>query len=624
MISTQQLKSRLLKKISEFQSESGDLPNYLGFWDFDKKDIVLRIIGFKAYSPRTGKKIPVYATEVMRYYPLGKKMKSNKRFKGNGNHFAYIFDRAVKFPSGFNFTWGSYFSENDPKLIHLNTRKNGKPFKLYNTYSNASFEGYSEWGAVELGSEKYYNLWYKNESKTLLTPKEYQKIKEYKMPGLKTNLTFLKHIDGSDSIEVLHNYIMMSLKYKGLRIIFKNKLYKHLNEKFLKKVIIEDTKMFKKQPKNNIQSWYINLIKTDLEQAEKLNITNVNKVFKGEDPDIIYHKNRIRFEFSKAKADILGNDMSPYSTYYKEKKNKGTKQQQYLLKLISDNLYKLPIFKEAVKKGRGWIGSTKEEIKHLYDYLEYRMLDHEITDGILFDKNWKEAFDLLSNNIRSHKNFLRSEQKLNETLEELKKYNVFNKEQVGYDIKLIEKTLKEYPELEKNVTEIFPEYKIRANAIIEQIKFQERKEEERVKKENSKIEKQIIELADFLGIKETEIKKGENVDKYKLHAPLDFDNYNQHAKELNQCIYNNVNYAKRHIKKQKVLIYIEKNGEIFATAELNPNGLITGFTGKQTYNTFASEEDKIDKNEQKILEREIKKMFLPKIKEIIKKEGVSA
>ena len=46
MISTQQIKSRLLKKISKFQDKSGVLPNYLGFWDFDKKDIVLRIIGF--------------------------------------------------------------------------------------------------------------------------------------------------------------------------------------------------------------------------------------------------------------------------------------------------------------------------------------------------------------------------------------------------------------------------------------------------------------------------------------------------------------------------------------------------------------------------------------------------
>ena len=42
--------------------------------------------------------IPIYATEVMRYYPTGKKMKSHKYYKGKGNHFAYIFDRAVRFP----------------------------------------------------------------------------------------------------------------------------------------------------------------------------------------------------------------------------------------------------------------------------------------------------------------------------------------------------------------------------------------------------------------------------------------------------------------------------------------------------------------------------------------------
>lgn len=618
MLSIKQIGSRLKKGIKHFQSENGDVPNYFGFWDFDKKDIVLRMIGFKAYSLKTGKKEPIYATEVMRYYPMGKQMLSHRgggyQKREQGKLFAYVFDRAVRFPSGLNFSWGSYFSKSDPRLIHLKTKKNGKPFELYNCSPNTNWTGDAEWYAVDPGNEKYYNLWYRNESEFFLTKKEYEKIKNYRMPGLKTNLTFLEHIEGSTSISVLHKYISQSFKYNGLRIIFKNDLYKHLEDNFLKKVIVEDTKMFKKMPENNIQNWYINLIKKDLEKARMLNVSNVMKVFKGKDPKEIKAEKAFLFAFTKAKSDILGNNFNEWNYGQEKIINKGTEKQQEILKMIRENLFKLPMFKEELKGN--YYGNIKEELKHLYDYLEYRSLDHEITKGILLDKNWKDAFEALRDGIELHKNKEKEKKRLIYHLDELKKYKKYVKETVEYDIRIIERILSKYPEFKQIIEKDYPDYVRKSKTIVEEIKFQEKREEERKAAERSKIEKKIIEFAEFIGINETEIKKGEEVDKYKLHTPLDLQNYNDHAKKLNQCIYNNMNFAQRHIKAEKILIYIEKNGEIFATAELSPNGTITGFTGKQTFDTIPSPEDKVEKEEQKILEKEIKEKILPKLLEI--------
>lgn len=104
-----------------------------------------------------------------------------------------------------------------------------------------------------------------------------------------------------------------------------------------------------------------------------------------------------------------------------------------------------------------------------------------------------------------------------------------------------------------------------------------RKKEDRKKwiKENEKIEKAIKEIAFALGIKETEIKKGDQTEHVLFKAPKSVLEMDDFGNELNHCYANNNYYLTRHNNLQNILIFIEKEGKPYATATLHPDGKIS-------------------------------------------------
>ncbi len=522
MITTNQLQSRLKKYLNTLKS----FPTYMSFWDFDKKDIVLRIYGIRTQTKRnTNEEKPIFTTEVMRYYPVIKKMKSHTGSRWNGynygNHKGHLFDRAVKYPSGLSSSYGSYFSEHDPKLININLKSGGVPYKLFNIAAGKqAFEGTREFYCIDVNEIKYYDIWFRDYSEHILTEKELEKVSNYRMSGLKTNLNFVEYISSIHSTKQLHLFVSQSTKYEGLHIILKNGLYKHLEDSFLKKVT-KDKEM---------EKWYINLIKTDLKKAERLNVSNLRDAYKGKDIELIRIKKSFKFIWNKAKGKILRQQNG-----YNYKKEDITPKQMHIFKKIEEMLYETQLFIKHKKclQNNHISGVSQEELIDYFGYLEFRYDDKpELPNAIVLDKNWKKSFDLL-----------------------------LSKKQ---------------------------------------------------EKENKEINEKIMELAEFIGIeKKYMIKDKKKVD-FAFRLPEDITNLNQHGKELSHCYRNNMNYIKRHSEKERVLIFIEKEGKPFATATLHPDGSITQINVNQDRTI-----DKAQGKEKKLIVETIKQRIYPKLFENI-------
>lgn len=518
MISNRQIRAKVLEHESDIKSDYYRGGNFYGFWDIHKKKIVFRVFSGRN-EPKTN--LLIYFQEVLRFYPEKhrQRVKYYSYMRGNVNEFVnekIWVSEDLREPYGMRMYFKTEYNETNELFISLRNRPNGKPYKAFlsTKLSKDGEKRKSRWGYYSEKNSKYVKLPYKDITKYITTENQKNKLKEYKIKGLKTeqNIMDLTYKDGLIYISDLEKYLSLYTRFSGLKILWKNDLYKQLNESFLNKL----------SEKQELTKYYIDLIKTNPPLAKKLNATELSLAFKGVDID----KRRDEIAFKSTLTKTL---KETWGTTRKGKRkykfiNIDTEEKKYIYEKITENIFKLPIYKS------GYLGCYYEtEVRHYIDYLELKFhINNKLSPAMVYNKEWRREIDL-------HKEKIKEE-------------------------------------------------------------------------ENKKLVERIFEIAKELGIKETELKEGENKNKYLFKVPETLKEYNSHGEKLNHCYRGNINYLKKHANMTDILIFIEKDGEPFATATLHNDGSITQVHQYQN--------EVVEKKLKTKIEKIIKESFLTKTQEM--------
>lgn len=518
MISNRQIKAKVLENESDIKSNYYTGSNFYGFWDIHKKKIVFRIFSGRT-EPKTN--LLIYFQEVLRFYPEKHKQRIKYFSYSRGNVSELINEKIwvtkdLREPYGMRMYFKTEYNETNELFINLRNKPNGKPYKAFlNTkLSKDEEKRKSRWGFYSERNYKYAKVPYKDITKYITTENQKDKLKEYKIKDLKTeqNIMDLTYKSGLIYLSDLEKYLSLYTRFSGVKIFWKNSLYKQLNEKFLNKL----------NEKSELTKHYIGLIKTNPQIARKLNTTELELSFKGIDID----KRRAEIAFKSILTKTLKN---AWGTIKKGKRkytfiNIDTEEKKYIYGKITENIFKLPIYKS------GYLGYYYEaDIRHYIDYLELKFhINNKLSPAMIYNKEWRREIDL-------HKEKIKEE-------------------------------------------------------------------------ENKKLVERIVEIAKELGIKETELKEGENKNKYLFKVPETLKEYNSHGTKLNHCYGGNINYLKKHVNMTDILIFIEKDGEPFATATLHNDGKITQVHQYQN--------EIVEKKLETKIKKIIKESFLTKAQEM--------
>lgn len=649
MITIKQIQKKIVKleKTNDKNIKERIMGRYVGFWDFEKNELLFRGFFVKKMTPPKQNERITHIKETFRYFVKPHTM-IQKDSKKEWNNQKQDWDIKVKkhkvtahaFSSmlfennfGMGYRWKTYCSQKDENVIPIALTKLGKPYKLevdnrLDHYNDFTF-GYWDDKDITRATPSFNDI-----TKLILSDKELKRFLEYKDETLKTSRPLSEFIDfGEYSFypSFIHKYLNLAREFEGLHFLKKHDLYKFINKPFLK-LIDEPKNIFSKDwnKKHSLREWFLNQVHQHINRKKTkyhlydLNTTNLVSAFNGED---IEKKRRIQqfkmllgkiIHEGKVMKDKAWNyDTHRYISMYVPTNKRTRKAVDY----IREYLTELPIFKK---------GADQYDLSHFIDYLEWRLLTRdELPKAVILNKNWREDFQVGNRELSLQREIDDYIEKVENYIIDLKlaHNNMQKYEGKGSTSKELKKSTKDFKyalNLIKDTTTRV--YNQKYNKILFQnenwLWFQsiepqtaqlvinsERIAQEKEEKENNRIVKKIKEIADFIGVQEKDLKQGEQTSHFLMHAPKDLKNWNEHGTALSHCYVSNSGYWERHINKEKVLIFIEKDNLPFATATLHPDGTVTSINIHQD----KAISDKAEGKEKELIIETIKNEFYPKL-----------
>lgn len=388
MIPIKWLEKRIKKNETLINVTGNNRPFY-GFWDLHKGKHVLRLLG--AIKDKETKEL-IHAQEVLRYYPDGHRQRIiYKTYNGT------IFNEIVKAkvwatenlrePYGMRFVYKTDFQENSDYIMNFKLTKKGKDYKKYYTWRKDRRK--EKWGYYNKEYETKIKLWFKDITEFILTEKEYEKTKNLKH-NFKTNLNIFsilnKEKEKHFNLKEVVNYLNLYQEFSGLKIIWKERMQKHLKKTFLEK-LKNYNDLF---GKNEINKWYIKQLKTNTKLAEVLNSRNIRKAFFG--VDIIEEKRKATFKTKLSKACKTKFETKIYDQKKKKFIIQEQSQEEITIRSVTKQyLTELPIYKKGT-----FFDYSEYEIIHFIDYLLFKLSNNEkLTKAMILNKDWELELDLM-------------------------------------------------------------------------------------------------------------------------------------------------------------------------------------------------------------------------------------
>lgn len=364
---------KIIDKFKTLKTE--DLKSFYGFWDMYKRTLTLRIFA-TAYITNNGVKKLTHVKEVIRFAPNGLSDYENYTDRKGHHHNGIVKDVLWEnslYYHTFTNTWKAVLSNNDNHMtLPINLTKQGKPYALG---VQRSYIQPTNWNTYDF---EYFmkdkpKIYFEDITEYMQSPSTIKKLNKIKLKDGKTNTSIMSLItDTNQGIYNLYNYLILYKKYSGLKVIYKNKLFNHLNEDFLE-ILSSDEKY---------QKFYYKLIIKDKTAARYLTKFNFKKAFEGIDVE---------------RENVIKQVKSRLTRLYGEANE--------LRKEIID------IVREYLKNIK-WIDKYKYEGRiHSYDdiahYIDYLVFKHEdrggLTKAIYLNKNWKTEYDAIIQEIESVK-----------------------------------------------------------------------------------------------------------------------------------------------------------------------------------------------------------------------------
>lgn len=390
MITKQQIKKKVLENEALIYNDYYQGNNFYGFWDLHKSKLVLRVFGGKTL-PKT--KEFIYFQEVLRYYPENhrQRVKYYSRYYGSVNKMIqtriWCTDNLQE-PYGCRFYFRTTYDNGDKALINIRLNKKNMPYKTYLSYMSERPKE-SNWGYYTKENEKYVKVNYKEITEYILTENQLNKIKEYRIKELKINQSILDLIDRDKihTISELANYIDLYKKYTGLKFLYKNYLSRQLKEPFLQEI----------DRNKELHKHFINLFKKDEDLARSLNARELKLHYKG--VDVKERRKQINFKsnLTKVLKETWGTE--------KNEKNKevlkiDTNRKKEIHKILIDNIFELPIYKEIKN-----LYFYNSDLRHYIDYLELKhLINNKLTNAMIFNKKWRQELDLHKEQLKEEEN----------------------------------------------------------------------------------------------------------------------------------------------------------------------------------------------------------------------------
>lgn len=500
---------RIIKKFQNFTKEKND--RFFGFWDMVNRTLTLRIFTIAAFTRKDVTTI-THVKEVIRFAPNGLTDRENWTDRDgkhhNGRVKEYLWENSLYY---HNFTnrWLAAMSNDDKITLPVTLTKFNKPFQ---TLKHPYWVGPTNWNTWNHDAVMVQNpnIYFKDITEYMQTPSIIKKLSQIKLKEGKTNAPVLSLISGEyHNLKELYNYLLIYKKYQGIKVLYDNHMYHHLNDKFLDLLGVNENHPYSR--------FYLKTLTKNIDKVKMLNTTNLKKAYEGVNIETLRLIKNFRTQLTIMSKEVTATELKQETiktvrTYIKE------------LRWISKYEYKAAHF-------------LNNAIHHYIDYLMYK---HEerggLTKAIYLNPNWNREYDAVIAEINS------------------------------------------------------------LNAKQKQLKFEE---------ENKHIASAVEEMADMIGLKEIKLKNKKELNKYVIGLPKNIQDYNEQGTSLIHCYKNNQNYLNNHVDRNEVLIFIEKDGERYATATLHPDGKITQFHLHKNIDVEGYEKNK--------LSEVIKKEILPGI-----------